>query len=166
MNVDELFQLGLRYVERRDWNKAVELFLQVVELKPDHAEAWCHLSMAHLDNEDFGQITRDNLLKAKGFLEKAVRYKPDYPLAWYFLGNVNLRLKEVSEAIKAFQNAVEQDPEYIEAWVSLGLAHEMIGELSKTIQCIQKASELKPNDPMLRQLLSVVKGRHSNLPER
>lgn len=90
----------------------------------------------------------------KGSLSTALEYFQQYTLlnptgggirtAYYFMGEIYLRLEEYAHADIAFSTALYHSPNVAKWWVRLGYAREQIEDFDNAKIAYQKALELQP----------------------
>lgn len=90
----------------------------------------------------------------KGSLITALEYFQQYTLlnptgggirtAYYFMGEIFLRLEEYAHADIAFSTALYHSPNVAQWWVRLGYAREQIEDFDNAKVAYQKALELQP----------------------
>lgn len=99
------FNLATSYmnVEPRDFIKAEENFLKVVELKPDLSGSHVYLGDAYR--------AQNNLEKARSAYEKALEKDPNDALTYMKKGHVNSYLGAFEDARSDYRKAVELNPE-------------------------------------------------------
>ena len=140
----------------------IAYYQQAITLKPDYAEAQCHLGFAL---QKSGKHT-----EAIACYRKALDLKPNYIDAEvglfntlysqgtsssenqlryakmnYALGNKLELAGDTQTAIEYYQQAININPDLPEAHFSLGLAFQKQGNLVEAIACYQKAQELLPD---------------------
>lgn len=100
------FSLGTSYmnIEPRDFNKAEENFIRVVELKPDLSGSHVYLGDAYRAKND--------LEKARSSYEKALEKDPTDALTYLKRGHVNSYLGAYDDARKDYRKAAELNPDY------------------------------------------------------
>jgi tetratricopeptide (TPR) repeat protein len=76
---------------------------------------------------------------------KVLEIKPDYPEAYYNLGNAFVRSGKVDEAIAHYRKALEIKPDYVKAHVNLGAELAGRGQVEEAIAHYRKALEIEPN---------------------
>lgn len=149
-SVYELFQDGQDAFEAQDWNRAVAIFGQVLNDKPDDWLAWQRLGHAHLR---IGQKT-----EAFECLKHAVRIKPDFGSGWRDLGWTALSQaldeqvggssyrERASTAEGYLKKAVTYSPNDPDAWHYYGMAVGVQDRHTEAIDAFKKSLQLRPND--------------------
>lgn len=113
----DLFLRGVSLEEHPDTrNEAMEVYLRVVELEPEHAAAHINLGTLYYHRQDF--------VSAEKHYRLAVEADPRYALAHFDLGNVLDETGRLPEAIAAYRAAIQLAPTYADAHYNLALAYE------------------------------------------
>jgi len=94
---------------------------------------------------------------------RAVLLKPDYPEAWYNMGQISLlQERDFSRALNCFGRAVAIRPDYIGARHQMGVAYEHMGDLPSAIECWEKTLALDPKNNQAKQNIQRVRGLAGN----
>jgi protein O-GlcNAc transferase len=150
--------------------QAEDLYLQVLQIQPDHPDA-LHLlgAIAHQNGDHDRAIELiDNAIKlqpsaamygnmalavqAKGNLDRAIRLfrhalslSPEQPSTYNNLGIALQAQGKLPEAIEYFLHAISLKPDYSSAYCNLGVAAYDLGHLDEAIKCYQMALSIEPN---------------------
>jgi TolB-like protein/Tfp pilus assembly protein PilF len=109
--------------------------------------------------------TREDLVKANDYFQRALAVDPKYAAAWAGLGEVVDRqvangyvtlADGMVRAREAASKALELDPKIGEAYAILGLSHSMAHEWTQAEAILAKGRELDPTDPTLLMISGVV----------
>lgn len=154
-----------------DFAGAAELYRQVVQAQPGHAQATALLALACHQGGNFAEAERwyrqaarlrpeDADLRFKFGLalmslgrandaaeqfREASRLRPDLPEVWNNLGNIHFLKGQFAEAINCYREAVRLHPEYAEACLNLGNALRQNDEPAEGLVWYRQAVRLKPN---------------------
>ncbi|MEM9675516.1 MAG: tetratricopeptide repeat protein, partial [Bacteroidota bacterium] len=99
----------------KQYEEAIKAYKQVTKYKPDYADAWCALGLAHAELQQ-----HEEAIKA---YKQAIKYKPDYADAWYRRGLAHNGLQQHEEAIGAVLQSIKIEPNILEIWAVLGLLY-------------------------------------------
>ena len=123
-------------------HEAKILYERLIELEPNHADAWFMLGVIHGDTglPDIGIQC----------LERALEIDPALPDAHLNLANLLMQRGQTEPAIAHLQQSVVLDPEYAEAWMLLGRIHGETGQYVDAAQFFQKALALWPESQEVR----------------
>jgi tetratricopeptide (TPR) repeat protein/transglutaminase-like putative cysteine protease len=165
---DELFESGLAALNAGNTRAAIPLFQRVVELEPQHKQAWNDLGLAHLRGGNFEDAVADfrkqigvnaydehsydylgiALQQLQKFDEAADAFRrqiglnPLDPIAHAALGGLLLAQHKYAEAIPELDKATVLSPDSAELQVSLGQAYLNTGEQEKAQAAFEKGVEL------------------------
>ncbi len=99
-----LFERGEKYVKNKDWNKAEETYMKIVELTPGDIKA-----LLYLGNIYFSQ---GKIKEAINQYNKVIELSPAFDIGIHNnLGLAYLELKEVDMAREEFRRVLKVDPE-------------------------------------------------------
>ncbi|UCF81186.1 MAG: serine protease [Acidobacteriota bacterium] len=101
----------------------------------------CHV---HVRNSSWDSI--------RAFKE-AVRLKPDFVRAHYYMGIVFSQLRRPENAINAYKEALRLDPDFAEAHVKLGASYLNTARPEEAVEACKRAARLKPGYARAHYLL-------------
>jgi adenylate cyclase len=131
---------------RRDFENAIRMFQQAIDLDAKYALAYAGLADAHSLMFRHTAISRKNAEKAKEASEKAIALDPDSSEAHASRG-LALRInKEYAEAEREFEKAIELNPNLFEAYYYFALVRTSQGEFENATDMYLKAMEINPAD--------------------
>jgi serine/threonine protein kinase/tetratricopeptide (TPR) repeat protein len=178
--------LGLFYVDRKEYSEAVRYCSAAVSIRPDCATAHYNLGCV--------LQKQGTLDEAIACYERAIGLEPNYRRAYHNLGAAFLQQKKFAEAIRCFDKALELDskdptfhtnrgaalagqqkfkeaiacydkaikinPKYANAYYCLGNAFKAQGNVAAAIDCFQKAIDLGPEEaPFHNDLANALKAQ-------
>jgi curved DNA-binding protein CbpA len=113
LNAELQFQKGKVYLNKKDYEYAVESFEWACKLNPNEAEYHAYLGWAIFKKSlpDYKQ----SISKVKEILKKAIELNPGIDKAHYFLGLIYKTEDNIELAEKEFKKAVKCNPEFREA---------------------------------------------------
>ncbi len=99
-----LYEMGLAYYFKRDLNKAILVFNEMMKMPDINADCY----------ELFGNILDDNHQseKAMEMYYRGVKKFPKSGSLYYQIGTMYLVQKKYNEAVSAFESGIEADPNY------------------------------------------------------
>ena len=179
-NVNVHNSLGVCYGVQRTYDKALEEFEKAIRLDPDEVMAIFNAGLVNLftDKKDkaleyfldadskeeciFEVAIQTGKLylemkkpeKAKIFLEKAVRARPESGLAYRFLGECCATMNMTDDAVSAYKKAIRQNPNDADSLSALGYLYDLQGENPEitTIFC-QQSVDIAPANGLFRYRL-------------
>lgn len=129
-----LNELGLAVRRSGDPQRAIEIFLRVIENDPGLPEVWFNLGVAM---DKAGQT--QGALKS---FRQAVKLQPDFTMAWNNLGTLYLEQNLTGEAVEVFETVTRLAPNYAKGWFNLGFALDRLGQNERAAECFARANQL------------------------
>jgi tetratricopeptide (TPR) repeat protein len=148
---------GLKALEAKQYDQAVQLFTQAVQTDPTDYAAHFHLALS------FSMLGKD--AEAISELQKTLELKPGLYQAELNLGIVLLRQKRAKEAIPHFDAAVQAKPKEFRAQWYLGEALLSAGEPARAEPHYQAAIEIDGKSPAAQLGLGRSEARQNRLSE-
>lgn len=142
-----LFDKALAAEKKANYQKAEELYLKSLEIKPDYVEALYNLGCLYFIQEKY-PLCRD-------YLSKASALRPDFAQGFAALGHVYQKLKDQEEAIRAYQKALKLDPFNFEALLSSAELFREKGKFSIALNCLKPIEDKYPDSAQLHFQLSM-----------
>ncbi|WP_051340650.1 tetratricopeptide repeat protein [Azospirillum halopraeferens] len=123
VSLRDAMALGKRTMARGEYERAAELYRQIIRARPDHIPALAERARAlqHLYRFDL----------ATGLLGTALAQRPDSAKLWFNLGNARRGAGDQDAALDAYRRAVALAPNEDEMQVGLGLALMQAGAWSE-----------------------------------
>jgi tetratricopeptide (TPR) repeat protein len=134
---------------RRDVEKAIELYRQAIEIKPDYALAWARLASAYLNREVLeGARSADEDKRILGALDRATRLDPKLVWAYYTQGGFRTTIAWDWAGAQADAERIREiDPGFELLPSALGDMALTFGQVDRAIELYQKAVDRNPLDP-------------------
>ena len=144
INVRDYINLACVYIDLQEYDKAINIFLDVIEEAKDKSES--------LASVYFGLAVCYDSLKQKGkaieAYKEAINNGCMAPECYYFLGTLydddatSLDSNEAINTINCYNKAIEIYPEYLFAYVNLGNLYARFNDNNKALEYFLKAKEL------------------------
>lgn len=131
-----LFNAGRGYFDDGQFERAEEVLRRVVEIDPDHPDAWNALGRSHASQGD-------DAAAVEAF-RRQVEVAPRHRWAWANIGLALWRLGHPEEAEEALRRQLEVRPDSHVAAGTLGQVLLAEGEPAAAERWIRKALELRP----------------------
>jgi adenylate cyclase len=155
---------------RRDYDHAISMFQQAIELDAKYALAYAGLADAYSHMYRYADGSRKNAEEAKTASEKAIALDPDSGEARASRGLALFINEEYAEAQNEFQKAIDLNPNLFEAYYYFGLALTSQGDFEKAVDMYVKAMEVNPADyqspVFLAQAYASLGRRHDEMKAR
>lgn len=133
---EEMLIQAQALLTKKDFLKAENLFLKLVQEFPGHAEAWYDLSGI--------QINDGRLNEAETSLNNVLKLNPNNPPTWSRLGNLYWQMGRLADSATCFTKLMELDPVSFAAANNLGNAFLLMGRVEEAIEVYKKAVEIAP----------------------
>ncbi len=137
-------RLGVLLARGGEYDRAVGLFLQIIEKSEDDSEVWTHLGLSYYNKGDFE--------KAQESLDQALAMEGQNALALSSLGTLHLSLfraerneEDYNRAIEFYRKAIEADPNLASAHNGLAVAYRFANRNDLAVTHWKKAIEAKPD---------------------
>jgi tetratricopeptide (TPR) repeat protein len=155
--------VGDYYMDRDDFNRAIEFFRESSQLDSKNNSASSGLSeaLALKGNE---VLVKDGGTAARPFFEEALKYNPRNSPAYFGLAEVFSDLDDEMSAINNYELALSNDQALTEIYVPLGILYYQQGNIAKSESLLKKALALPggENDAQLQYFLGLIKYAQQN----
>lgn len=154
----EQYEVGCGYLDKKQYEAAIDEFKQTINIDPIFPEAYCGLGRSYL--------AQGNLDAAENAGKKALGLtENDHPdsqklldaMGYYHSGRNALTNKQFQKSITEFQKSINRETIFTEAHCGLGKAYLEIGNLEAAKSAAEEALKLIDNYAPARELLSDVK---------
>jgi tetratricopeptide (TPR) repeat protein len=108
LNVDVLYNKALYFQNRKEDEKAKNIYRQIIGLDRKYVDAFFNMGVLQLEN-------KDSLQKAFNNFNMLVQTEPRFVKGYYLRGICYERLGKIEEARKDYQQAINLNAEYTEA---------------------------------------------------
>ncbi|MBV8102784.1 MAG: tetratricopeptide repeat protein [Verrucomicrobia bacterium] len=169
-NVANLFNQARGEADAEQNDKAVADYTEVIQLKPDYAEAYNGRGQAYFKLKQFDKAISDygdairikadfadaysnrafaytrlgQYEKALADCNEAIRIKPDFAEAYKNRANPHNSLQQYEDAINDCNQAIRLKPDYAEAYANRATGYNGLKQYDKAIADCEEALRLKP----------------------
>jgi tetratricopeptide (TPR) repeat protein len=144
-------RLATFYKKHAKYADLIAVCQEIIQLRPDDAQAWCNLGDSH--------AARNRFDEAVAAYEEALKRKPNYVVAWNNLGNVHHLQGRYEEAVRAYEKAIALNRDDATPWVWLCMAYVEMGEHKKAEEAVLKVQKRLP---LVANMLNEELGRLEN----
>ena len=135
------FEKASQAFDSGNYDKAIELFDETLEIHPKFAHSYNYLGMAHRAKG----LTLDQVVV---YFEKAVEFDPNLAAGYENLGKTYYSLGEFERAEEACKRALEINPDMVSVKISLGWVYLIgMGEALQAIEYFEQVTSVKENQP-------------------
>lgn len=99
------YNLGMYYMDNKEFNKAIENFTTLTQINPNNREAYFNLGYIH-----FNYLNVKD--QAKKYFTQAINVDPNFERAYYMRGYVLETLGDIGNAKKDYEKALSIYPQY------------------------------------------------------
>ena len=132
-------KLFTQALSEKDYQKAIQLYSEAIELNPNFAEAYSNRGYAkYLLGEE------ENALQD---YDKAIELNPNLSEAYNNRGNAKESLGDENGALEDFDKAIELNPDYANAYNNRGVVKRGLGDTTEAMIDFNKAIRLRGNFP-------------------
>jgi tetratricopeptide (TPR) repeat protein len=136
-SIAELFSLAWQHHQAGSFGQAEQVFRQIVQADPRHADAWCFLGVVCQ--------AQGKLAEAEVNYRQAVKLWPGHHVAQNGLGIILAQTGRLDQAAAAFHQLTITHPQDADVFNNLGLVRGQQGQLDEAIACYQRAVKLRPS---------------------
>jgi tetratricopeptide (TPR) repeat protein len=136
-NYEKLYLKGKSFLEKGEFDKAVEAFKKVIPKIPYGEKAYNSIGIYFGNKGDYDRSIE--------LFQEAIALKPNYEEAYFNLGHSFNKKGDYDKAIEVFQKAISLKPDYEKAYFNLGNSFSEKGNQDKAIEAYQMAIVLNPN---------------------
>ncbi len=148
--------VGEYYMDRNEYDNAIDFFREALSMKPDNKIAANGLSEAlALKGNDL--LVKDNFPIARSFFEESLKYNEKNAPAYFGLAEVLTELGKDDEAISYYEKALNTDKDLSEIYTTLGALYYQKGEIAKADNLLTRAVADNPNDAQAQHFLGLVR---------
>ena len=119
-NIANFYNKGQELIKKNRLDDALNIFLELS--KKDKKSSNILLTIAQIYTQ------KNNLIKSKIYLKKAIKINPDYFIAYSNLGSVFYQLGEFKKARECYEKAIQINPNFANAHFGLGSLYEELNE--------------------------------------
>ncbi|RKU27649.1 hypothetical protein C6499_11610 [Candidatus Poribacteria bacterium] len=157
----EHYETGCDYLDRKQYEKAINTFKETINIDPAYTDAHCGLGRAYL--------VQNNLDRAETAAKTALRLgENNHPDSQKLLGAIThyrsgcnfLNISKWNIAIAKFRESINLEPIFTEAHYELGKAHFEVGNLEAAKDAAEEALKLRYQYPSAQKLLVDIKKRY------
>jgi tetratricopeptide (TPR) repeat protein len=134
---DEAFRHALAAMQANKLDRAVDLFRQVLRLRPQHIGALNFLGVLLTRSERYDEAER--------YIRRALKEDARSDVTFYNHGIVLKALKRPTEALEQFTRALKINASVAETWNNRGTVFSELGKYREAIADFDRAIAINPN---------------------
>ena len=133
----EIFDNGVIFFKKGQYQNAIDAFSELIELAPNHADAFKNRGVSYMKQEKFDLAIKDFETAKKIFPELKGLYS-NLGVAWY-------HKKEYAKAIKNYNLELEMGPENHVAYFNRALCLAELDKSDQALEDLEKTLNIKPD---------------------
>jgi tetratricopeptide (TPR) repeat protein len=130
----ELYRQAISSLERRQFDKALDEFSNVVRMDPNRSDAWLGRGYAFLEMNHPDSAIRD--------IDAALRCEPDFAAAYCQRGRAHLKMNNFYRAISDATEAISLKPDFALAYFQRAVAYWKCNRLDRARADLDEAVRL------------------------
>jgi tetratricopeptide (TPR) repeat protein len=130
------FNSGVAFYRQKELSKAIQAYEKVIELDPNHVEAYNNLGIIY---QEMGDLER-----ALTTYRRTIEINPKYEKGLNNIGILFHMKGEDEKALEAFSKVLTFNPAHIESHINLGTLYKKKGLSEKAVDSYQKALAINP----------------------
>ncbi|MUG96841.1 Hsp70 family protein [Scytonema sp. UIC 10036] len=143
--------------QQKDFQKAIALYTQVIQLNSRSAEAYAKRGSSHYMLGDFQGAIAD--------YTEAIALSPNHATTYINRGNARCMIGDLQGAIEDCERAIQMNSNSASAYANRGNARSALGNLQGAMEDYQQALNINPNFPEVFQNMEKVKLQLKNQPQ-
>ncbi|MDY7033129.1 MAG: tetratricopeptide repeat protein, partial [Thermodesulfobacteriota bacterium] len=147
------FQVGMEFVKKENYEKALELFDQALDYQVDYenkgttliSKALCHLRLHEIKD-------------AEAALEEAERHMPSSAMIYYYRGMCEFEQRDYIEAIERFHDVLKNESDEVslgDVYFYAGLSHIHIEEYDDGLSMMNQAEKFFSNKSIVYYYIGI-----------
>ena len=146
------YKIGQKYLEKHEFNDAINECKNTLEVYPKNKYAWYHLGVSYIEIGEFEEAET----AFKSFLE----IDESNSLVWSSLSDIYHQEAEYNKAIEAIRHAIDIEPNDAVLFSNLGFNYRKLGEYDNAIDAYLHSLEINPkNRHIWRELASIYRDK-------
>jgi Flp pilus assembly protein TadD len=133
--------LGIAYEKKnKNYQKAVDLYISTIELKPDYDKAYNNINVIFYNIK-----TPESVDFQLNTYERLYKINPNRADVNYVLGSLSGAYKhDLKRSIFHLERAIQLDKNLVDAYADLGVAYGVSGDYKKACEILEIAYKLRP----------------------
>ena len=130
----DIFAEGALHFSRGDYSKSIAGFSKVIDIEPEHIEAYLSRGVSLSKLGDFDSAVSD--------FNKVIEFDPGHSKAHHFRGLVHMKRGDLEKAVEDFDKAIELNHNYAVAYYSRGAVYAELGNTEQAGEDMLMAARL------------------------
>lgn len=152
-NITYLYNLANVYSENNKPEQSIDLYLRVLDRRPDHIPSLNNLADCYEQTGDHS--------KAAELFSYLTKINDEDPLSHFNFGNFLLRQNRHIEAVGKYEDALKRDENFTEAYYNISWVLLKAGAVKKALEYAEKGLDTDPGYDELVALKAEILGKLS-----
>ena len=118
--IQQQLENASQHHQKKQWDKAVPLYRELLQQQPDHVNAWFQLGLAYNEQELWTE--------AIDSFQHAIAHLSSHAEAYNSLGHAYAHLGDYKQALDSYSKAISTDKKFATAYFNRGLISLMLGD--------------------------------------
>src|SRR6266478_9010569 len=145
------YSRGNAYYEKRNYDRAIQNYDEVIRLNPNHAKAFSNRGIAYGRKGDYDRAIEN--------YNEAIRLNPNHANALYNRGNAYKHNKDYDRAVLDYDKVIRLNPNHADAYSNRGLVRFYQGQFSAAVPDLSQAVGFAPTNLYRILLLYLAQAR-------
>jgi tetratricopeptide (TPR) repeat protein len=133
-NPNKLFLLGVLYEKEKNFNKASQIYKNILALNKEHTLALVHLGYILQHAREYK--------RAHKYFKYALKIDSNLSFAHFGIGKIYQIMKNYEESMKHYEKCIESDKNNFKAYFQIGVIYLDMGHYAKAQEMLEKCLEL------------------------
>lgn len=146
-NISLRKELAKAYEAKLDFNQAISIYKEIIEIANASEIQLVHFEMSNLySNWAMYLFSKDENEECFKHFADAIKYYEQNPDIYYRLGNINMTIKNLNEAVSQYKKAIEINPENPEYHFAISESYKEIGSIYEQKSALMECINYDPNN--------------------
>jgi len=134
--VESLSDLALCLINENNRQSAINVYLEILRINPDHAISLHSLAINYDHLEQYNE--------AESSIRKAIKLNDLSAVNYQLLGLILEKKEQYSSAIKAYQKSIKLDPKFLDAYADLANIYLQQNQADKAVEIYKASLDVAP----------------------
>jgi len=148
-NASYLFNLANAYSELEKYSLAINFYLDALDHNPGHIPSLTNLADCY---EACGDLN-----KAEELFEYITKIAPENALAFFNLGNYQLRQNRHIDAVNNYKKTIELETSFVDAYYNIAWVLTEVKAFDEALNYAEKGLKLDPDHEDLKKILTKIR---------
>jgi predicted O-linked N-acetylglucosamine transferase (SPINDLY family) len=147
------YNLGLIYLEKKDYLEAIKYFEKTVDINKNYLEGYMALSQALMSLKRYSEAIK--------VINETILLNPNDHRLYNNIGLAYQRLNNIEEAIKFFNKSINLNMSFYETYINLAICYLDVGKNTSAEKMIEIAISLNSNSSLAHRIHASILDKQS-----